>query len=99
MAYSTRKINNRKVSSDPAVRRRVKERSNNICSAWRLYKSKDIIAKCKSRRKLQIDHRKECRWNGLDIESNLQALCKTCHKRKTHLNRKYQNTWRYISFD
>jgi hypothetical protein len=99
MAYSTKRLNKRKVSSDPVVRRRVKLRSNNMCAAWRLYKLNKKYIKCRSRYKLKIDHMREIRWGGFDIEINLQALCKTCHERKTYLNRKYQNTWTYISFE
>jgi 5-methylcytosine-specific restriction endonuclease McrA len=98
MTYSTKRPNNRKVSSDPAVRRRVKLRSKKMCAAIRIYETFDMPIKCRSKSELRIDHIRELRWGGLDIESNLQALCKTCHKQKTAANIKYQNTWRVIWF-
>ena len=98
MVYSTKRPTKRKVSLDPEVRRRVKLRSNNRCAAIRIYETFDMPIKCRSKSELRIDHIRELRWGGLDIESNLQALCKICHKQKTHANSKYQNTWRVIWF-
>ena len=88
MAYHTKRPNKRKVSSDPAVKRRVKLRYNNRCAATRVYYKGDTVKRCKSIRKLTIDHIIEIDWDGLDIEPNLQPLCIICHERKTYLNNK-----------
>ena len=92
MAYRTKRPNKREVSSDPAVRRRVKLRYNNRCAATRVSYLGYVVKRCKSIGKLAIDHIIELDWDGLDIEPNLQPLCKTCHKRKTHLNNRRRSS-------
>jgi 5-methylcytosine-specific restriction endonuclease McrA len=81
-------LNNREVSSDPEVRRRVKLLHNNMCAAIRVSYQGDTVKRCKAIGNLRIDHIIEIDWDGLDIESNLQPLCITCHERKTYLNSK-----------
>lgn len=99
MSYSTKRLNIREVSSDPEVRSRVLSSYNNMCAASRVYYSKELPVKCKSKRLLEIDHILELHLDGLDVEDNLQPLCKTCHYRKTYLNKEYQTTQTYIWFD
>ena len=81
----------RKVSSKPEVRRYIKSKSNNMCSATKvIYIScfdKYIFKKCKNS-DLQIDHTIERRYGGKDEIDNLQALCCKCHGIKNTLNNK-----------
>lgn len=55
-----------------ALARRIKERDE-----WR-------CVKCRSRRRLQVDHIRPLHKGGVDYDpDNLQTLCEPCHSTKT----------------